>query len=160
MLDFSQMLFRLLLAFGLGALIGLERELAGKVAGVRTSMMVAGGAAMFSIIGLSLPYIVATSPEYVDEIISQNTGFLNAIANIVVGIGFLGAGIIIKTEEHVHGLTTAAVIWATAAVGILAGIGLTEFAMTSSVLMTVILFVLRKLHIAERIQGHRKHLEM
>ncbi len=137
-------------ALALGALMGLERELVGKEAGIRTAMMVAGGAAIFTLVGLSLPYIVAVSN--VADVIARNGGFLNIIANIVVGIGFLGAGIIIKTQEHVHGLTTAAVVWATAAVGILAGIGLLQFALVSALIFSGTLYLLRKLGVYERIR--------
>lgn len=148
------MFLNLVVAILLGALMGWEREVVGKEAGIRTSIMVAGGAAAFAIIGLNLPYIVATA-ENVPSVISDNAGFLNVIANIVVGIGFLGAGIIIKTEERVHGLTTAAVIWATAAVGTMAGIGMLEFAATTAIILTGLLYVLRKLGIIETIRPDR-----
>ncbi|HEY4525758.1 MAG TPA: MgtC/SapB family protein, partial [Candidatus Paceibacterota bacterium] len=72
---------------------------------------------------------------------------LAVIANIVVGIGFLGAGTIIKDDKRAHGLTTAAVIWTTAAVGVLAGIGLIEFAAFCGVLFAVLLYALRKTEI-------------
>jgi putative Mg2+ transporter-C (MgtC) family protein len=77
---------------------------------------------------------------------------LNVIANIAVGIGFLGAGIIIKTEEHVYGLTSAAVIWVIAAVGMLAGLGLTQFAVATAVTLSVLLYIMRKLGISEKLQ--------
>lgn len=145
----------MLLNFGvallLGALTGLERELAGKEAGIRTSLMVAGGAALFAIIGLNLPYLVATSPENLPEVVARNSGFLSVVANIVIGVGFLGAGIIIKTGERVHGLTTAAVIWVTAAVGTLAGIGLLKFAATAAIILAAILYLLRKLGVVEKV---------
>ncbi len=138
-------------ALALGALMGLERELAGKEAGIRTSLMVAGGAALFAIIGLNLPYIVATGDASLPDVIARNSGFLAVIANIVVGIGFLGAGIIIKTDGRVHGLTTAAVVWAAAAVGTLAGIGLLKFAVTAAVIFASLLYILRKLGVVEKI---------
>ena len=151
MLDFSQMALRLFVALALGALVGLERELVGKEAGVRTSMMVAGGSAIFAIIGITLPYLVAVSPENLADIIAHNGGFLAVIANIVIGVGFLGAGIIIKTEEHVYGLTTAAVVWTTAAIGTLAGIGLIQFAVISAIIVSGLLYMLRKVDVSERI---------
>lgn len=137
------MVGRLVIALLLGGLIGLERELVGKDAGIRTAMMVAGGAAMFTITALSLPYIISLSPDGVAGIIERNSGFLSIIANIVVGIGFLGAGTIIKTEDRVHGLTTAAVIWVAAAVGTLAGLGLLQFAAGSAIITTAVLYALR-----------------
>ena len=152
MMSFSQMLMHFVTALVLGGIMGMERERVGKEAGIRTSMMVAGGAALFTIAGLSLPYFVATSPENLPQVIAANSGFLIMIANIVVGIGFLGAGIIIKTEEHVHGLTTAAVIWTTAAIGILAGIGLTKFALAVTIISAGSLYVLRRVGIYEKVR--------
>ena len=70
----------------------------------------------------------------------------------VVGIGFLGAGIILKTEERVHGLTTAAVIWVTAGIGVLAGLGLAIFATTATIFIAGLLYVLRKLGVTDRIR--------
>lgn len=153
MIDFSQMLTRLVVAMVLGALIGLERERVGKEVGVRTAMTVSAGAALFSIAGLMLPYIAATSADNLSEVIARNGGFLNVIANIVVGIGFLGAGIIIKNEDRVHGLTSAAIVWLTAAVGVLAGIGLIEFATVTTLIVVTTLYVLRKLNVAEKVRG-------
>jgi len=138
-------------AIVLGALMGLEREMVGKEAGIRTSIMVAGGAAIFSLIALNLPYIITAETGEVTEVLARNSGFLTVIANIVVGIGFLGAGIIIKTEERVHGLTTAAVIWAVAAVGTLAGIGLLEFAAASAIIFSGLLYILRKARVVEKL---------
>ena len=147
------MLVRLVVAMLLGAIIGFERERVGKEVGIRTAMTVSAGAAIFSIIGISLPYIVSVSPDNLAEIIARNGGFLNIIANIVVGIGFLGAGIIIKNESHVHGLTSAAVVWVTAAVGTLVGLGLLKFAIASSLIMVIVLYVLRKLNIADKVRA-------
>lgn len=145
------MILHLIVALALGALMGLERELVGKEAGIRTSMTVAGGAALFAILALQLPYLVAVSPENLPEVIARNSGFLAIIANIVVGIGFIGAGIILKTEERVHGLTTAAVVWAVAAVGALAGVGLLQFAAAAAIILSGSLLVLRKMGLLDRL---------
>lgn len=147
MLTLSQMIVRLLIAMALGAVMGWEREYIGKEAGIRTSMLVTGGAAMFAIMGLMLPYIVATSPANLDEVIARNSGFLTVIANIVVGVGFLGAGIIFKDKERVHGLTTAAVVWAAAAIGALVGMGLLGFGIFAGLLLPFMLFVLRRVKV-------------
>ena len=142
------MAVRFLVALALGAIIGLERELVGKEAGIRTAMLVSSGAAMFAMIALALPYIVAVSPENLPQVVATNGGFLIVIANIVVGIGFLGAGIIIKNDgSHVHGMTTAAVIWTTAAVGTFAGIGLMTFAVFSALVISGLLYVLRNVKV-------------
>lgn len=150
MISIEQMILRLAVAMILGAIIGLERELIGKEAGIRTCMMVSAGASIFSMIALSLPYLVAVSPENLPEVIARNSGFLGAIANIVVGIGFLGAGIIIKTEERVRGVTTAALIWVVASIGILAGIGLIKFGVTAAALIAVTLYLLKDVNIGEK----------
>ncbi len=153
MLSLEEMLLRFVIALVVGCIIGLEREYIGKEAGIRTSMLVAGGAALFAIVGLSLPYVVATNPSYIPDIISRNSGFLGVIANVVVGIGFLGAGIIMKQEDRVHGLTTAAVIWATAGVGILIGIGLIWFGVIAGTLTAILLYALRGIRV------HATHTE-
>lgn len=154
MLSLEEMLFRLGVAVLLGVIIGVERDLAGKAAGIRTDMMVAAGAAIFSMAGLMLPYIIAPHPSLVPEILARNSGFLSMIANVVVGIGFLGAGIIIKHEMQVYGITTAATIWLVAAVGVLCGIGLTTFAIVSSVLLVCLLAVLGRVDV-RRIFGKK-----
>lgn len=142
MLLLTQMLFRLLISMAIGAIVGVERELIGKEAGIRTSMLVAGGAAIFAMIGMNLPYLVGQPGGA--ETLARSTGGMNAVANIVLGIGFLGAGIIFRDKDRVHGLTTAAVVWATAALGVMAGIGLWQFALVACVVMSLVLFVLRK----------------
>lgn len=153
MLDFWQMFERILVALLLGAIMGLERESIGKEAGIRTAIVVCVGATIFTLAGLSLPYIIGTSPENISEILARNSGFLAILANIVVGIGFLGAGIIIKTEEKIHGLTTAAVVWLIAAIGLLVGIGLIKLAILTTILITSILYFLRKIKIIEKIKN-------
>ncbi|MFZ1081775.1 MAG: MgtC/SapB family protein [Candidatus Kryptoniota bacterium] len=138
------MLIRLGVAVLLGLLMGLERESIGKEAGVRTDMLVAAGAAIFSIIGLSLPYIIAVGN--LPDVIARNSGFLTVIGNVVVGIGFLGAGIIVKQGVHVRSVTTAATVWFVAAIGVLCGIGLMEFAGIVTVSMIALLLIFRRLN--------------
>jgi putative Mg2+ transporter-C (MgtC) family protein len=147
MLSLEDMLVRLIAAAVFGAIVGLERELVGKEAGFRTDIMVAAGAAIFSIVSVSLPYILGLSPENVAEMLARNGGFLGALSNVVIGVGFLGAGIIVRQGVHVYGLTTAATIWFVAAIGVLCGIGLWEFAGIASIGLSVLLFVLRKLNV-------------
>jgi putative Mg2+ transporter-C (MgtC) family protein len=141
MLSLSQMLLRFFVAMVLGALMGWEREIQGKEAGIRTSMLVATGAAMFTMIGLAIPYTNLTGG--MQEALARSTGGMNVIANIVIGIGFLGAGIIFRDERRVHGLTTAAVVWVVAAIGTLCGLGILNFAITAGVIVTAVLYVLR-----------------
>ena len=107
----TRILLRLALAALLGALLGIEREAKGKAAGVRTHMLVCMGAAMF-------------------VLASQQSGIVPAdmsrvLQGVIAGVGFLGAGTILKgdAESRVQGLTTAAGIWMTAAIGVAAGMG-------------------------------------
>jgi len=108
-----EMILRFLLAVALGAGIGYQRERAGKIAGMRTHVLVSSGAALFTLVS-----IYGFSGAAVD--ISR------VAAGVVVGIGFIGAGVILRgqREEEVAGLTTAATIWITAAIGLAAGAGM------------------------------------
>ncbi|MFA6407421.1 MAG: MgtC/SapB family protein [Candidatus Paceibacterota bacterium] len=155
MLTLEQMIIRLVVAVVLGAIVGFEREWIGKEAGIRTNIMVAAGSAIFAIISISLPYLITTSPENLSEVIARNSGFLSVIANVVVGVGFLGAGIIVKHGMHVRGLTTAATVWFASAIGVLAGIGLTSFAAVATLSMVFLLVVLRKLSLLPRTSTER-----
>ena len=107
----TRILVRLTVAGLLGGLLGWEREHAGKAAGLRTHMLVALGAAVFVLV----PAESGMGNEELSRIIQ----------GLVSGIGFLGAGAVLKqsSEGRIHGLTTAASIWATAAVGMAAGLG-------------------------------------
>ncbi len=104
---------RLLVSFVFGIGIGLDRERSGKAAGIRTQMLVCVGSTLFTIISLYL----AESYGY------KNTDPGRIIAQIVSGIGFLGAGVILKNGAKVQGVTTAATIWTTAAIGVAVGAG-------------------------------------
>ena len=120
------MVLRLLLAAALGAAIGYQRERAGKPAGLRTHVLICVGAALFTIASI-YGFGTAADPARV-------------AAGIVAGIGFLGAGAIIRREGGVvEGLTTAATIWAVAAIGLTAGAGLY---LTSAITAAIILIVL------------------
>jgi putative Mg2+ transporter-C (MgtC) family protein len=106
----SSSLVRLLLASVLGGLVGLERTVHRKPAGIRTNMFICMGAAMFTILSDIIP----------DAAVGDRT---RITANIVQGVGFLGAGAILHSKAGVSGLTTAATIWVVASVGIAAGSG-------------------------------------
>lgn len=151
------MFLRFAIALVLGALLGLERELVGKeAAGVRTTMLVTGGSSLFTMTALTLPYIVSAQTGNLTNVITSNSGYLTMIANIVVGIGFLGAGLIIKTDNQPHGVTTAALIWTAAAIGILVGVGLTQFAFSAAILLAILLYLLRKLNVSETLEKELK----
>src|SRR3989344_7665515 len=114
MISNADLILRLLLAAGLGGVIGLERERAHKVAGLRTHAMVAIGAALLSIISL-YGFGDATEGTAYDP--------SRIISNIIVGIGFIGGGAILRQGPRIMGTTTAATLWLVAAIGIAAGIG-------------------------------------
>jgi putative Mg2+ transporter-C (MgtC) family protein len=114
-----ELIFQLLLATFLGALIGLEREIKGKEAGLRTFSLVTLGSCLFTLISLSFP------------------GFNPAI--LAIGIGFLGAGVISQQSAGIVGLTTAAALWMSAAIGAAIGLKLYLFATFSTLLAVLIL---------------------
>ena len=123
MLAYTDLFLRLIFAVIAGGLIGLEREVVHRPAGVRTHMLVCLGAALFVLVTLE------TLPNETARI----------IAGIATGIGFLGAGTIFKAESEVHGLTTAASIWTVAAVGITVGLGYYLMMLIAVVLILIIL---------------------
>lgn len=114
----AELSFRLLAAAILGAVVGVERELHGHAAGMRTHLLVAMGSALFAVIS-GYGYDAIASPT--DGIMADPT---RIAAQVVSGIGFLGAGAIIHAGRWVRGLTTAASLWATAAIGLAVGAGL------------------------------------
>lgn len=129
----TRLAVRLVVAAVLGGLLGWERERSGKAAGVRTHMLVALGAALF--------VMIPSRAGMPDADIGR------VIQGVIAGIGFLCAGTIIKgrDDEDVQGLTTAAGIWLTAAIGVGAGLGREASAVLSTVLALVILHWLPKL---------------
>jgi len=123
-----EMVLRLLLATALGASIGFQRERAGKSAGLRTHILICVGAALFTVASI---YGFGSGDETA-----------RVAAGVVAGIGFLGAGAIIRSGgEIVHGLTTAASIWAVAAVGLAAGAGLYLASAVATAIVLIILFL-------------------
>ena len=119
---------RLLLAAGLGAAIGLEREYRKKPAGLRTNILIALGSALFTITSIQLAEIGGT-PDRI-------------AAGIVTGMGFLGGGAILRSGTHVQGMTTAATIWVNAAIGMAAGTGQYALATMATAMTLVVLAVL------------------
>ncbi len=129
----TRIVLRLTLASALGGILGFEREQKGKSAGVRTHMLVAAGSALFVLI----PQQAGVSDE----------ALMRALQGVLAGLGFLCAGSIIKSEgnEQVKGLTTAAGIWFTAAIGVAAGLGRDASAVLSTLLALIILSFIPKL---------------
>ena len=123
-----EMALRLVLAAALGAIIGFQRERVGKQAGLRTHVLISTGAALFT---------VASIYGF-----SADGDTARVAAGVVAGIGFLGAGAIIRGNEGiVVGLTTAATIWAVAGIGLAAGAGLYLASAVATVLILIILLI-------------------
>ncbi|MFC5500390.1 MgtC/SapB family protein [Caenimonas terrae] len=131
--QFTRLLVRLLMAALLGGLLGLEREIHRKAAGVRTHMLVSLGAALFVLV----PQQAGMNPAELSRVMQ----------GVIAGVGFLCAGTILKfggdhpsaTTDHVKGLTTAAGLWLTAAIGLAAGLGREMTAVLSTLLALAIL---------------------
>ena len=124
----TDLFLRLALAAGLGGAIGLEREWRQKPAGLRTNMLIALGSAIFSILSV----VLGTATGSPDRVAAQ----------VVTGIGFLGAGAILRSGENVHGLTTAATIWVNAGIGMAAGLGAYGIAYGGAAITLVVLLLL------------------
>src|SRR5262249_10956344 len=129
----ASLMIRLLTAMVLGALVGVQRESSGKPAGLRTHILVAMGGALFVLAPL--------------EAGMELHGISRVIQGLVTGIGFIGAGAILKLQEkrEIEGLTTAAGIWMTAAIGIAAGWGRLGLAVVSTILTGIRLSALQKI---------------
>lgn len=129
----TRIVLRLSVAIALGAAIGYERELRGKAAGLRTHMLVSLGAALYILIPLQSDMSIADASR--------------VLQGIITGIGFLGAGAIIKlsNDGNIKGLTTAASIWVAAAIGIAAGMGREATAVLSTAAVLFILVVVRRI---------------
>ena len=125
---------RLLLAAALGGLIGLEREVHGKPAGFRTNLLICVGSALLT--DLSVVIAMTADPA------TTNADPARIAAQIVSGIGFLGAGTIVQSRGSVVGLTTAATLWVVAAIGIAAGAGAYVEAIGTTILVIVALILL------------------
>jgi putative Mg2+ transporter-C (MgtC) family protein len=110
MISFDGDMHKLVISIALGSIVGLERELNEKPAGLKTNVLICLGSTLFTMCSMKYPY----STSFTDAHIA---------AQIVAGVGFLGAGAILREGEHVIGLTTAATIWLVAAIGLAVGLG-------------------------------------
>ncbi len=137
----------IVLATVLGAAIGFEREFSGKAAGLRTNVLICLGAAVFTIIS--------------ERMVEGTDGSIVRIAaQIVTGVGFLGAGAVIQDRRGVHGLTTAATIWLVASIGMACGAGFYMLACISSLLaLFVLVVVLRLVKPLERYAAKRRSMK-
>ncbi len=131
-----EIVFQLVLACLLGGLLGLEREFLKKTAGLRTFILVCMGSTVFAII----------SKDAYDMFLGTTSFDPSRMASqVIVGIGFLGAGAIIKRGDEVHGVTTASGIWIAAAVGLAVGTQLYILAIVTAVLSLLVLIIVRKI---------------
>ena len=137
-LSWAEVVLRITLAATLGGAIGLERELRDREAGLRTHLLVSVGAALFTMV---------SAYAWTDWRFSTEEGLVfdptRIAAQIVTGIGFLGAGAIIRQGLSVKGLTTAATLWVVAAIGMAAGVGYYEAAFVTTALVLLTLWPLR-----------------
>lgn len=136
-------LLRCLIAAICGGIIGVEREMKNKPAGFRTNILICLGASIYMSVGLLVP--------------GSTIDPTRIAAQVVTGIGFLGAGCIIQDGNHVRGLTSAATIWVVAAIGIVAGAGYPLLASVSAVLVVLTLAALRR--VEERLFKRASHDE-
>lgn len=137
--------FRLFLSAFLGALIGLEREWAQKTAGLKTLSLISLGSCLFIVASMTaFESYPAFDPSRV-------------FGQIIVGVGFLGAGMIMVRGERIEGLTTAAVAWMCAAVGGTVGLGLYPLALWGTFLAIILIFTFRFLE--ERIKRYREGIK-
>ena len=135
--NWQTLLFRLILSLIVGAIIGLDRQLRHKPAGLRTHMLVSFGAAIFVLVPIELG---AAQNNF--EAVSR------VIQGIAAGIGFIGAGEIIRASEEnlrsVRGLTSAAAIWVSAGLGIAAGCGLWQLGLMGAILAWLVLSIFKR----------------
>jgi putative Mg2+ transporter-C (MgtC) family protein len=135
-LDIAETFLRVGAAAGCGALIGLERESRNQLAGMRTHALVAAGAAVFTLAG---------AYGFPDLSRGPNVDPMRVAAQVASGIGFIGAGAIIRDRGSVRGVTTAAALWTSAALGLAAGAGLWWVAVAGSLVTLLVLIGLRPL---------------
>lgn len=149
-LSLAEIVIRLLASTIFGGVIGYNREVKGQSAGFRTHMLVAIGASIIALIQIEainlVLKIVSINPEFA-QVFSMD--YARLTAQVVTGVGFLGAGAIIVTKSSISGLTTAASIWATAAIGIAVGMGNYRIATTGTFVIVIVLALIKdKLRIA------------
>ncbi|MHC4890328.1 MAG: MgtC/SapB family protein [Planctomycetota bacterium] len=130
-MDWPGDIISIVLAVVLGAVIGIEREFSGKAAGLRTNVLICLGAAGFTIISKRMA--------------GETDSLTRIAAQVVTGVGFLGAGAIIQDRGGVHGLTTAATIWFVASIGMACGAALYELALIMTLLAVFVLIGLRQM---------------
>jgi len=129
-----QAIVRLLAAALLGAAVGAEREREGRAAGLRTLMLVSLGAAMAMVVSVHFANVFASTKSEAIRLDPARVAY-----GVMVGIGFLGAGVIVRRGTGVHGLTTAAGLWCTAAIGLACGFGMFTVALAGTGMVVIVL---------------------
>jgi putative Mg2+ transporter-C (MgtC) family protein len=154
----AEIIWRILAAVGLGAAVGLEREVAGQPAGLRTNATVALGAALFGVVS-TLGFDAYVHPRNDTNIQIDVT---RVASQVVVGIGFLGAGLIFRQRGQVRNLTTAASLWVTSAVGLACGVGIIGAAFAATVVLVAMLALLRPLRalVTRHVVRTRRNVEI
>ena len=158
-LTWAEVILRVVLASALAGAIGLERELRDREAGLRTHLLVSVGSALFTLV---------SAYAWTDWNFSTREGLVfdptRIAAQIVTGIGFLGAGAIIRQGLSIKGLTTAATLWVVAAIGMAAGVGYYEAALVTTALVLITLWPLRilayKLSVRDRPEEGRVAVDL
>ena len=142
-MEYIDILIRILSALLLGFIIGLEREMTNKYAGLRTNILVCLGACIFTIISI---YGFPTFADGDNVIVSQATGVRDTAriaAQVVTGIGFIGGGTVLRHGANVFGLTTAATLWVAASIGMACGAGMYSVAIIGTILSIITLVSVR-----------------
>lgn len=138
--EVGNLVLRIFAAAVLGGVLGLERDVHGRGAGLRTHLLVSAGAALFTILSTHVSIFGVVGTEGMSKVTDPG----RIAAQIVTGIGFLGAGVIIKEGFTVRGLTTAACLWIAAAIGMAAGAGFYAVATVTTSMALFALIVLRR----------------
>ena len=136
-------LIRIGVAIALGFVLGLERELTNKYAGLRTHILVCLGACIFTLISI---YGFPTFAESDNVIVDNSTGIRDTgrvAAQVVSGIGFIGAGAVLRNGPMIIGLTTAATLWISAAIGMTCGVGMYDVALIATLASVAVLTIVR-----------------
>jgi len=140
----SEIIFQLVLAAVIGLVLGFEREVIGKPAGMRTYALVTLGATIFTIIS-----------KYGFSDVGGTIDPSRVASQIVTGIGFLGAGVIIFRGVKVEGLTTASGLWVSAAIGMAIGASMYSVAITAAIIAFIVMVVLRRFDIEHWFRGRK-----
>lgn len=150
-IPFAQIVIRLILACVFGAAIGIDREFRNQPAGLRTHMLTALAAAVFTIIALEMYHLVRVTGG--DKVAADP---IRAIEAVTAGVAFLAAGGIFRGKGGIRGLTTGAAMWLAGAMGVACGVGYAQIALTASILALLILILLGVLERYMPSPGNRK----